>query len=280
MNDKYAMTYGTLEIFTYPDGTSETLNFPEAQKKYGDLLERADMQVKERFASCLTHFKARNNIGRNGFELQKLLATIKTIRIYTDHNEYTEGVITFGEAQERFGMDLELLTTEQRQKFAKELVKYHELTEPKKKEEKSIMIAENSTKDTMCEYDSETNAEVKCVNTDSDIKGSNVRKPKDVWIIIETRCSVDSTSSIRDLESDVFGDLHYSSLDAEATLNEMYEEYLRINKTMNLGLVLDFTHDEDGLNPVFQSRFLRRNSGCPDIETIVRYTIKKLEVYV
>ena len=134
MNDKYAMTYGTLEIFTYPDGTSETLNFPEAQKKYGDLLEHADMQVKERFASCLTHFKARNNIGRNGFELQKLLATIKTIRIYTDHNEYTEGVITFGEAQERFGMDLELLTTEQRQKFAKELVKYHELTEPKKKE--------------------------------------------------------------------------------------------------------------------------------------------------
>lgn len=134
MNDKYAMTYGTLEIFTYPDGTSETLNFPEAQKKYGDLLERADMQVKERFASCLTHFKARNNIGRNGFELQKLLATIKTIRIYTDHNEYTEGVITFGEAQERFGMDLELLTTEQRQKFAKELVKYHELTGPKKKE--------------------------------------------------------------------------------------------------------------------------------------------------
>lgn len=134
MNDKYAMTYGTLEIFTYPDGTSETLNFPEAQKKYGDLLERADMQVKERFVSCITHFKARNNIGRNGFELQKLLATIKTIRIYTDHNEYTEGVITFGEAQERFGMDLELLTTEQRQKFAKELVKYHELTEPKKKE--------------------------------------------------------------------------------------------------------------------------------------------------
>lgn len=134
MNDKYAMTYGTLEIFTYPDGTSETLNFPEAQKKYGDLLEHADMQVKERFASCLTHFKARNNIGRNGFELQKLLATIKTIRIYTDHNQYTEGVITFGEAQERFGMDLELLTTEQRQKFAKELVKYHELTEPKKKE--------------------------------------------------------------------------------------------------------------------------------------------------
>lgn len=134
MNDKHAMTYGTLEIFTYPDGTSETLNFPEAQKKYGDLLEHADMQVKERFASCLTHFKARNNIGRNGFELQKLLATIKTIRIYTDHNEYTEGVITFGEAQERFGMDLELLTTEQRQKFAKELVKYHELTEPKKKE--------------------------------------------------------------------------------------------------------------------------------------------------
>lgn len=134
MNDKHAMTYGTLEIFTYPDGTSETLNFPEAQKKYGDLLEHADMQVKERFASCLTHFKARNNIGRNGFELQKLLATIKTIRIYTDHNEYTEGVITFCEAQERFGMDLELLTTEQRQKFAKELVKYHELTEPKKKE--------------------------------------------------------------------------------------------------------------------------------------------------
>lgn len=134
MNGKYAMTYGTLEIFTYPDSTSETLNFPEAQKKYGDLLEHADMQVKERFASCLTHFKARNNIGRNGFELQKLLATIKTIRIYTDHNEYTEGVITFGEAQERFGMDLELLTTEQRQKFAKELVKYHELTEPKKKE--------------------------------------------------------------------------------------------------------------------------------------------------
>lgn len=138
MNDKYAMTYGTLEIFTYPDGTSETLNFPEAQKKYGDFLERADMQVKERFASCLTHFKARNNIGRNGFELQKLLATIKTIRIYTDHNEYTEGVITFGEAQERFGMDLELLTTEQRQKFAKELVKYHELTEPKKKEEPGL----------------------------------------------------------------------------------------------------------------------------------------------
>lgn len=58
MNDRYAMTYGTLEIFTYPDGTSETLNFPEAQKKYGDLLEHADMQVKERFASCITHFKA------------------------------------------------------------------------------------------------------------------------------------------------------------------------------------------------------------------------------
>lgn len=148
------------------------------------------------------------------------------------------------------------------------------------KEEGSTMLAENSTKDTMCEYDAETNAAVKCVNTDSDIKGSNVRKPKDVWIIIETRCLVDSTSSIRELESDVFGDLHYSSLDAEATLNAMYEEYLRINKTMGLGLVLDFTHDEDGLNPVFQSRFLRRNSGCPDIETIVRYTIKKLEVSV
>lgn len=148
------------------------------------------------------------------------------------------------------------------------------------KEEGSTMLAENSTKDTMCEYDAEINAAVKCVNTDSDIKGSNVRKQKDVWIIIETRCSVDGTSSIRELESDVFGDLHYSSLDAEATLNEMYEEYLRINKTMGLGLVLDFTHDEDGLNPVFQSRFLRRNSGCPDIETIVRYTIKKLEVSV
>ena len=148
------------------------------------------------------------------------------------------------------------------------------------KEEEPIMPVENSTKDTMYEHDAETNAAVKCVNTDSDIKESNVRKSKDVWIIIETRCSVDGTSSIRDLESDVFGDLHYSSLDAEATLNAMYEEYLRINKTMNLGLVLDLTHDEDGLNPVFQSRFLRRNSGCPDIETIVRYTIKKLEVSV
>ena len=148
------------------------------------------------------------------------------------------------------------------------------------KEEESTMPVENSTKDTMYEYDAEINAAVKCVNTVSEIKGSNVRKPKDVWIIIETRCSVDGTSSIRDLESDVFGDLHYSSLDAEATLNAMYEEYLRINKTMGLGLVLDFTHDEDGLNPVFQSRFLRRNSGCPDIETIVRYTIKKLEVSV
>ena len=148
------------------------------------------------------------------------------------------------------------------------------------KEEESTMPVENSTKDTMYEYDAEINAAVKCVNTDSDIKRSNVGKPKDVWIIIETRCSVDGTSSIRDLESDVFGDLHYSSLDAEETLNAMYEEYLRINKTMGLGLVLDLTHDEDGLNPVFQSRFLRRNSGCPDIETIVRYTIKKLEVSV
>lgn len=118
------------------------------------------------------------------------------------------------------------------------------------------MAAENSTKDT------------------------NVRKSKDVWIIIETRCSVDGTSSIRDLESDIVGDLHYSSSDAEEAMNAMYEEYLRINKTMNLGLILDLTHDEDGLNPILESRSLRRNSGCPDVETIVRYTVKKLEIPV
>lgn len=108
----------------------------------------------------------------------------------------------------------------------------------------------------------------------------NVRKPKEIWAIIETRCSVDGTSSIRDLGSDIYGDIHYSSLDAEASLNVMYEEYLRINKTMNLGLILDLTHDEDGKNPIFRSRFLRRCAGCPDVETIVTYTIKKLEVSV
>lgn len=126
-----AMTYGSIEIIKLPDGSTDTLNFVEAQKKYGDFLERADPVVKERFAPCITHFKARNNIGRNGFELQKLLATIKTIRIYTDHMQYTEGAITFGEAQERFGMNLEFLATEQREKFAKELAKYHELTTSK-----------------------------------------------------------------------------------------------------------------------------------------------------
>lgn len=109
---------------------------------------------------------------------------------------------------------------------------------------------------------------------------SNAKKPKEIWVILETRCSVDGTSSIRDLGSDIYGDLHYSSLDAEAYLNAMYEEYIKINKTMNLGLILDLTHDEDGKNPIFKSRFLRRCAGTPDVETVVTYTIKKLEVSV
>lgn len=129
-----AMTYGTIEIIKLPDGSTDTLNFVEAQKKYGDLLEKADTAVKERFAPCITHFKAKNNIGRNGFELQKLLASVENIRVYTDHLEWKEGLITFGEAQEKFGMGLELLTADQRAKFEKELARYQELTKPKNKE--------------------------------------------------------------------------------------------------------------------------------------------------
>ncbi len=208
----------------------------------------------------------------------------KCLPNYSDEQIRELAHITFDEAQDRFGIiDLH---------YAPQCIKFHfksNIEDAQKeledranrlknvlnlleensgdKEGEPTMPVENSTKDTMYKYD-------------SDIKGSDVRKHKDVWIIIETRCSVDDTSLICDLESNVFGDLHYSSLDAEATLNKMYEEYLRINKTMNLGLVLDLTRDEDGLNPVFQSRFLQRNSGCPDIETVVCYTIKKLEVSV
>lgn len=220
---------------------------------------------------------------------------------YSDEQIRELAHITFDEAQDRFGLiDLDCAPqcikfhfksniedaqkefedgAEDRANRLKNVLNWLE-ENSSDKEGESAMPAEKSTKDTMYKYDVETNAAVKCANTDSDIKESNVRKPKNVWIIIETRCSVDDTSLICDLESNVFGDLHYSSLDAEATLNKMYEEYLRINKTMNLGLVLDLTRDEDGLNPVFQSRFLQRNSGCPDIETVVCYTIKKLEVAV
>lgn len=149
------------------------------------------------------------------------------------------------------------------------------------KKEEPIMPAESSTKDMMYEYDAETNTATPAKSVTKPIQPSgNVKKAKEIWAIIETRCSVDGTSSVRDLCSDIYGDLHYSSLDAEAFLNAMYEEYLRINKTMNLGLILDLTHDEDGKNPIFKSRFLRRCAGCPDVETIVTYTIKKLEVSV
>lgn len=164
-----AMTYGTIEIIKLPDGSTDTLNFVEAQKKYGDLLERADQAVKTRFEPCLIHFKAKNNIGHNGFELQKLLATIKTIRVYTDHNEYTEGVITFGEAQEKFGMDLELLTTEQRNKFATELAKYHELTEPKKKKELGLSNISPVNPETIPSVYAITCTKVHIANTAGDI---------------------------------------------------------------------------------------------------------------
>ena len=114
--------------------------------------------------------------------------------------------------------------------------------------------------------------------TNSIQQTENAKKPIEIWAIIETRCSVDGTSSVRDLCSDIYGSLHYSSLDAEVSLNAIYDEYIRINKTMNLGLILDFTYDEDGKNPIFKSRFLRRCAGCPDVETIVTYVIKKLKV--
>ena len=118
------MTYGSIEIIKKPDGTTESLTFKEAQMKYGDFLEHGYPELKERFESCIIHFSAANAIGKNGYELRNLLATKRCTPIDSFEKVY----LTFGEAQEKFGFNLENLPSYARDVWKDILEKYKYLT--------------------------------------------------------------------------------------------------------------------------------------------------------
>ncbi len=122
------MTYGSIEIIKKPDGTTESLTFSEAQMRYGDFLEKGYHELSERFEPCLVHFKAMNAIGKNGYELQKLLATKRCTPI----DSFEEMNLTFGEAQIKFGFDLEKLPSYGKDVWKDILEKYNYLTGKKK----------------------------------------------------------------------------------------------------------------------------------------------------
>lgn len=122
------MTYGNIEIIKKPDGTTESLTFSEAQMRYGDFLEKGYHELSERFEPCLVHFKAMNGIGKNGYELQKLLATKRCTPI----DSFEKVNLTFGEAQEKYGFDLEFLPSYAKDVWKDILEKYNYLTGKKK----------------------------------------------------------------------------------------------------------------------------------------------------
>lgn len=122
------MTYESIEIIKKPDGTTESLTFSEAQMRYGDFLEKGYHELSERFEPCLIHFKAANAIGKNGYELQKLLA----IKRCTAIDDFEEKSLTFGEVQEKYGFDLEFLPSASKRAWKDVLEEYKYLTGQKK----------------------------------------------------------------------------------------------------------------------------------------------------
>lgn len=122
------MTYGNIEIIKKPDGTTESLTFGEAQMKYGDLLEKGYHELRERFWPCLIHFKAANAIGKNGYELRRLLS----IKRRTFIDDFEEKILTFCEVQEKYGFDLEFLPSASKGIWEDVLEKYNYLTGQKK----------------------------------------------------------------------------------------------------------------------------------------------------
>ena len=138
------MTYGTIEIIKKPDGTTDALTFKEAQMRYGDFLEKGNRELVERFEPCLIHFKALNAIGKNGYELQKLLATKRCTPI----DSFEKVNLTFGEVQEKYGFDLEFLPSYAKDVWKDILAKYNYLTGQKKNIDITTVDANNANETT------------------------------------------------------------------------------------------------------------------------------------
>lgn len=204
------MTYGSIEIIKKPDGTTESLTFKEAQMKYGDLLEHGYPELKERFESCIIHFKAANAIGKNGYELRKLLSTKRCTPIDSFEKVY----LTFGEAQEKYGFDLEFLPSYARDVWKDILEKYKYLTG----EKEDIDI---------------TTVDMKNVNETTETSDTKITFPN-IYVITCTRaqilgytCNESVIIDNPDMEfisTEIYEGKYYtSSRDALKALNALYE---------------------------------------------------------
>ena len=204
------MTYGSIEIIKKLDGTTESLNFGEAQMKYGDFLEHGYHELKERFEPCLTHFKAANNIGKNGLELQQLLATKRRTPI----DSFEEKVLTFGELQEKYGFDLELLPAYSKNIWNDILEKYNYLTG--KKEDINI-----------------STVDMKNANETTEIENSKITSPN-IFVITCTRVQIpgytcnESTivnnPNMEFISTEIYEGKYYTSpIEALKALNALYE---------------------------------------------------------
>ncbi len=204
------MTYGSIEIIKKPDGTTESLNFKEAQMKYGDFLEHGYHELKERFEPCLMHFKAANNIGKNGAELQQLLATKRTTPI----DSFEEKILTFGEVQEKYGMDLECLPAYSKNIWNDILEKYNYLTG--KTEDINI-----------------TAVNAKNINEIPETENSKITFPN-IYVITCTRVqipqyTIDGSSVLNNpdmefISTEIYEGKYYTSLiEALKALNALYE---------------------------------------------------------
>lgn len=211
------MTYGSIEIIKKPDGTTESLNFGEAQMKYGDFLEHGYHELKERFEPCLTHFKAANNIGKNGAELQQLLATKRRTAI----DSFEEKILTFGEAQEKYGFDLEFLPDDSKKQWNDILEKYNYLTG--KTEDINI-----------------STADAKNINEIPETENSKITSPN-IFVITCTRVqipkyTIDGSAVLNNpdmefISTEIYEGKYYtSSIEAKKALNALYESDCNIQK--------------------------------------------------
>lgn len=211
------VTYGSIEIIKKPDGTTESLTFGEAQMKYGDFLEHGYHELKERFEPCLTHFKAANNIGKNGSELQQLLATKRRTPI----DSFEEKVLTFGEVQEKYGFDLEFLPTQSKNIWSDILEKYNYLTG------KSVDI-------------NITTADKKNTNETTEIENSKITFPT-IYVITCTRVqipkyTIDGSAILNNpdmefISTEIYEGKYYASaIEAMKALNVLYETDCDIQK--------------------------------------------------
>lgn len=211
------MTYGSIEIIKKPDGTTESLTFKEAQMKYGDLLEHGYPELKERFESCLIHFKAANAIGKNGYELQKLLATKRCTPI----DSFEELNLTFGEVQEKFGFNLEHLPSYSKDVWKDILEKYNDLTGQKKDIDITTVDRKNDNETT------ETN--------DNKITFPNI------YVITCTRVqipkyTIDGSAILNNpdmefISTEIYEGKYYTSaIEAMKALNALYETDCNIQK--------------------------------------------------